>query len=121
MRVKKNIVWILLVFVHLVSGAQTISVAEDFLYTGDFRNAITSYTTLISGKDTLQPVDRGNCFLRRGHCLSQLKRADSALHDFFDALRIFEKLNNKERLAAATNNIGHIYFTKDDNANAANY
>lgn len=121
MRLKKTIFLVLLVIVHLVSGAQTISVAEDYLYTGDFRNAIISYTTLINGKDTLQPVDRGNCFLRRGHCLSQLKRADSALHDFFDALRIFEKLNNKERLAAATNNIGHVFFIKDDIANAASY
>jgi signal transduction histidine kinase len=107
--------------VHLPTGAQSLNKAEEHLFADNFREAITEYNGLIKTENKVAPLDLGNCYLRRGHCLFQLQKTDSSIADFFKALKIFEEIKNTERMAAANNNIGNAYYRKTDITLAEKY
>jgi tetratricopeptide (TPR) repeat protein len=105
----------------LVSIAQSIQEAEQYLYANEFESAIEAYSKIISASNTFSELDMGNCFLRRGHCYTNVQKNDLALKDFFEAIKYFEKIKNADRVAAAFNNIGLMYFQKQDYPLAKKY
>jgi len=85
-----------------------------------FDEAIVEYSNLIEHKK-IDSLDLGNAYLRRGKCLVLQDFNDKGILDYFTALTIFEKINLPERIAAAASNIGAVFFTKKDYANADKY
>jgi tetratricopeptide (TPR) repeat protein len=105
----------------IISIAQSIKEAEQYLYANQFDSAIEAYTKVIVKNNNITDLDMGNCFLRRGHCYTNVQKNDLALKDFFEAIKYFEKLKNTDRVAAAFNNIGLMYFQKQDYLLAKKY
>jgi tetratricopeptide (TPR) repeat protein len=118
----KTLSFFLVFKLYLLNGiAQSIKIAEQYLYKNKFDSAVAAYSKVIMHSEGISDLDLGNCFLRRGHCYSNLEEMDLALQDFFKAISYFEKLNNIDRIAAAFNNIGLMYLNKQDYVLAKKY
>jgi tetratricopeptide (TPR) repeat protein len=111
----------LITIVHLRTGAQSITKAEENLYAGNFMEAAKEYDKILISQNSLSALDKGNCYLRRGVCFFQLQKNDSAILDFFEALKLFEQIKNNDRIASAVNNIGNSYQKKEDYVQGEKY
>jgi signal transduction histidine kinase len=80
----------------------------------EFIAAIFEYNKFISSDNLQDSLSLGNAHLRKGLCYQSLDKVDSALSEYFHALKIFESLHNIKRIAAAATNIGGLYYAKND-------
>ncbi|HEV7621455.1 MAG TPA: tetratricopeptide repeat protein, partial [Flavisolibacter sp.] len=95
--------------------------ADSVRESGDHKAAIPLYDKLLASATKLPLLDAGNCYLRRGTCFSALNQYDKAITDYFAALKIFEKIKNSGRIAAACNNIAGVYSDTKDHKNSEKY
>lgn len=95
--------------------------ADSLLENGFYSEAIDEYERIINKKKGIALLDLGNSYLRQGKAYYLNTETDRALAQCFNALAIFDTLNNIERLAATTSNIGYIYSDMGDFLNAVKY
>lgn len=117
---KKALCFIILLFVLLKTTiTQPQMIADSFYGSGDYSTAITEYQKIINVKTDLN--EQGRNLMRLGTCYYFIGNNDTALYYYFNALSIFEKLENRSRLADVTFNISRIFYYKNDIMNAEKY
>lgn len=104
----------------LNAQAQLLKTADSFFYAHNYPAAIKEYSKILQSKQGTE-LDAGNALLRKGVACYELNRPQEALEDYFASLRIFEKINNEERVSAACINIANAYNSQEDLSSAEKY
>lgn len=112
----------LLFFSKGITGyGQPNNIADSLLKIGNYDSAVKEYDKVIISARNITSIDLGNAYLRKGTCFLRQEKPDLALPEYFKALKLFEAINNYERLYAATSSIASAYYKKRDTSNADKY
>lgn len=105
----------------LAAFSQKLTLADSFFESHLYANAIREYDAFILKNFQTKTLDIGNAWLRKGTSLSFLDRFHEAMPCYIAALKVFENINNKERINTTYKNIGFIYSTKGNYIKAREY
>jgi len=101
--------------------AQSMEYADSLFYKREYTAAFRLYDSIIASPKSVQNINTGNAFLRRGYIRAEWQEKTLALTDYFSALKIFEAAGNAKRISAACTNIAHIYDEQDNLPEAKQY
>ncbi|PVD49465.1 hypothetical protein DC498_24930 [Terrimonas sp.] len=118
----KHICLVLLVITKAISlSCQPLLQADSFLNAKKYLIALNLYNQALSDSQKLEKIDLGNAYMRKANCLVNLEEFEKAVPDYFYSLKIFEKIDAKERIATCNKNLGNLYFQKSELALSEKY